>query len=69
MRRRPSFPYWERGLKLIGIVMVIVKIASFPYWERGLKSDKPIDSACQLVSFPYWERGLKFSHEGIDKKL
>ena len=33
----PSFPLWERGLKLAGNLLPAIWNMSFPLWERGLK--------------------------------
>ena len=36
-RYKVSFPSWERGLKHIGLALVVMRELSFPSWERGLK--------------------------------
>ena len=33
-----SLPSWERGLKLLIIIVVVREQMSLPSWERGLKS-------------------------------
>ena len=38
--RFPSFPSWERGLKLENLCFFAPLRRSFPSWERGLKPDR-----------------------------
>ena len=36
--RKLSLPSWERGLKSMSAVAMLVAVLSLPSWERGLKS-------------------------------
>ena len=55
-----SLPTWERGLKYLVLMILIIGSWSLPTWERGLKLVFRAGTSSSKTSLPTWERGLKY---------
>ena len=57
---RESLPLWERGLKLINIIDLLVDLIVAPLVGAWIEMiSVPSSSVSGAASLPLWERGLK----------
>ena len=55
-----SLPSWERGLKLLLLLLFVHAITVAPLVGAWIEIDRSLYFAFHVVSLPSWERGLKY---------
>ena len=58
-KRQPSFPSWERGLKLACSCAFVYEVIVVPLVGTWIETRRSARNPDRDTSFPSWERGLK----------